>query len=136
MPRKLILAGFALMIGCVQQPAAEIDRPEDRHIHSRVGRGPEGEILLASTFSGGAAGNTTYRVLACVPGETRCEILASIAWDEEKAPELLADGRKIYLVVNDDSRIGQFRSFSRTIPSLQLGGLFLRYRESNGRKAQ
>jgi hypothetical protein len=113
-----------------------MDRPAEPQVHSRVARAAEGEILLASAFSGGGAGDTTYRMLACPKGKPRCEILASIAWDEEKIPELITEGADIYLVVNEGSRIGQFRSFSRTIPSLELGGLFLRYRQSNGRKDQ
>jgi hypothetical protein len=134
--RKLILVGLSLLIGCARQPPADIDRPEARHVHSRVSRGHEGEILLAATFSGGGAGDTTYQMLACPTGKPRCEVLASIAWDEEKIPELIAKGPRIYLVVNEGSRIGQYQSFSRTIPSLRLGGFYLRYRQPEGRKEQ
>lgn len=126
--------GFALLLGCTRQPATEMDRPDERHVHSRVARGAEGEILLASAFSGGGAGDTTYRMLACPTGKPRCEILASISWDQEETPELVSERAGIHLVVNESNRIGQFRSFSRTIPSLELGGLFLRYRQSNGQK--
>jgi hypothetical protein len=121
---------LCLAVGCTRQPPAELDRPEARHIYSRVSRGQEGEILLAATLWGGGAGDITYRAFACPTGEPRCEVLSAIsAADAEKIPKLIHEGDRIFLVVDEGDRIGEFRSYSTTLPSLKFGGLYLRYRQ-------
>lgn len=137
MQGKLILAGIFLLVGCIQQGPEKIDRPEDRHTYSRLSLGKEGELLLAATFWGGGAGDITYRALACPTGQPDCEVLAAIsAANPEEIPELIQQGDRIFLVVDEGDVIGTYRSYSRTLPSLKFGGLYLRYRQDHEQRPE
>jgi hypothetical protein len=120
--------------GCSQNNLTD-DRPEDRHIYSRVAVGDEGEMILGATFTGGGAGDTTYKLLACRLNERRCETIAAIAVDNDVVidndpcrPEVRPSGGGVSLVVDPDKRVGIFQSFSRTLPSLAEGPITLHYR--------
>jgi hypothetical protein len=125
---RALLIGAFLISSCSGPPPETFSRPEGEHVLSRITRGKSGELLVAATHSGGAAGDTVYRVLACPTGSSSCEVIASINPYEAEKPMLVADGSRIALVVNSGDRIGQFRNYSRTLPDLRRGGMHLRYR--------
>jgi hypothetical protein len=131
MKRMLMLLSTAAAVagGCTEANQT-FERPEDRHVFSRVDRGAEGDIVVAAAFSGGAAGDVTLRLLACPVNETRCEQLAAVVGAHpEQVPEVSAAHGGIVLTVNREDRIGFFRSFSRVMPSLSEGQIHLRYRD-------
>jgi hypothetical protein len=87
-------------------------------------------LLIGATFSGGGAGDTTYRFLACPAGATSCELLGSIDSNSDPAPQLVQEASRIFLVVNGSDYIFDFRSFSRMMEDLAPGTIFLRYRDA------
>lgn len=126
----LLSSAAAAAFGGCTAPDASFERPERRHILSSIGWGAEGEILVAATFSGGAAGDVTLRLLACPSDGARCEQLAAIDRPNSRpVPEVASARGAVVLTVNRSDRIGFFRSFSRVIPSLSEGPIYLRYRD-------
>lgn len=126
--RLAILSCLSLSASCSQEDRS-FERPGERHIYSRVARGGEGEVMVAATFSGGGAGDTTFRLLACPKDKPECEELAAVSVaNEDRKPDVRAASVGIEFVVEQNDRIGFFRSFSRSIPSLSEGPIYLRYR--------
>ena len=128
-PLALMAVLIGLVAGCAGVPE-EMDRPDERYISSRISRGDAGELIVAVTYSGGGAGDTTHRLLACPRSARSCELLASIDTNDRPRPELIMEGSKITLLVNEPDYIGGFRSYSRALAGLEHGSIFLRYRES------
>jgi hypothetical protein len=113
---------------CSSASQEEWPRPSEEHVLSRIARANEGELLLAATFSGGGAGDTTFRLLACPRVAARCEVLAAIDANEGERPMLEQNDGGIALVVTRNDYISGFRNYSRTIESLAPGTISIRYR--------
>jgi hypothetical protein len=85
-------------------------------------------LLVATTSSGGGAGDITYRVLACKKGSDRCELLANIDTNDAEAPSFANTPDGVVLLVNKGDYVADFRNFGRELASLQPGELRLQYR--------
>jgi len=107
-----------------------MNRPDDQSISSRISRGSDGELLVAVTHSGGGAGDTVHRLLACPSSAGSCELLASVATNDQPPPALVTEGSKIAFVLNERDYLGGFRNYSRSLPGLQPGSILIRYRSS------
>lgn len=125
-----IVCGPALLAiaACAKDIPDEVSRPPDQLIASRLAVGSEGELIVGIHHSGGGAGETIHRLLACVRGSQSCEVLSALDTNSRVAPVVTAEGTAVAFVVNPTDRIGQFRSFSRTLPRLYRGSILLRYR--------
>ena len=126
MRRLFLLTTVAAASGCWGGTEL-VDRPESRYVLSRLSR-PDGELLVVATYSGGAAGDTIHRLLACPAAADECEVLAAVDTNDNQAPGLTLNAGRIILSVNWDDTIGQFRNYSRTLNSVPAGTLYLSYR--------
>jgi hypothetical protein len=124
MPPLIFLAG-----ACAGAPE-EMDRPNEQAISSRVSRGSAGELVVAVTHSGGGAGDTVHRLLACPSSAGSCELLASVDTNDRPPPALIPEGSKIAFVINQSDYLGGFRNYSRSLPDLQPGSILIRYRSA------
>lgn len=108
---------IAAASGCTEAATVETDRPREQQISSRVSLGPDGDILIAVRHSGGGAGDTTYRLLACPAEASSCEVLANIDSGSGPKPELAVANARLALTINRSDGIWDFRNFSRSFPS-------------------
>lgn len=117
----------SLASACAGAPE-EMDRPDDQSISSRVSRGSDGELLVAVTHSGGGAGDSVHRLLACPALANTCELLASVDANDGPLPALVEEGSRIAFTINESDYLSGFRNFSREVPSLRPGSIAIRYR--------
>ena len=107
-----------------------MDRPEDRSVSSRISRGSAGELLVAVTYSGGGAGDTVHRLLACPSSAGSCELLASVDTNGRPPPALVPEGSRIAFLINESDYLGGFRNHSHSLPGLKPGTILIRSRSS------
>jgi hypothetical protein len=127
-PKVFVLACVWMLFACTGSDSDELMRPEDKHILSRLQRGADGELIIAATYSGGGAGDTVYKFMACPANGASCEVLASIDSNDGPKPKIFSDGNRIILLVNKDDYIYDFASFSRLMSGLNPGRIYLHYR--------
>jgi hypothetical protein len=129
MHRQLSPIVLLFLCSCSTKLPETLERPPNQQVHSRVSRGSDGDILVAATFSGGGAGDTVYRLLACQPRKADCEVLGSIGASELPKPEISQEGGRVRLTVNKSDSINGFKNFSRSLRGLDYGSVYLYYRE-------
>ena len=128
--RYWLLPPLSVVAAC-SAATEEMERPEDGNITSRVRRGGDGELMIAAPQSGGAAGDTVHRLLACPSAGRSCELLASVDANGQSRPELIAEGSTVAFIVNGTDYIGGFRNYSRTVRGFEPGVIVLRYRAAD-----
>lgn len=109
------------LVGACAGVPEEMDRPDEESVSSRVSRGSAGELLVAVTHSGGGAGDTVHRLLACPSSDRSCELLASVDANDGPPPTLVEEGSRIAFIINERDYLGGFRNYSRSLPDLQPG---------------
>jgi hypothetical protein len=129
MQRKQLIAVCLLLtcVGCGDTDSARLNRPDTKDIQSSLRMGEAGEILVAAHYSGGAAGDKTYKVLACAARASACEIIATVDPYDSAVPTLARDKDAVNLTVNQRDGVSGFRNFSHDLQTGR-GSLVLRYR--------
>jgi hypothetical protein len=127
--RKVIatVVGALIVTGCGSSPEERIARPDTKDLKGSVQVSDKSNILLAVYYSGGAAGDKTYKLLGCRLNSKRCEVLATIDSYNQAIPELLSGDGTVFLVVNRLDSISGFRNFSHDLQT-DRGSVSLRYR--------
>ncbi len=127
--RQLMTLGILFVGACSPGVPNMMDRPSAEYVYSKVQVDKEGEIIVAATFSGGAAGDTTYKLFACPTGKARCEVLASIGENGSPRPEVSMSNGKIVLTISENHGLSGFRNFTRLFTRMIEGSIRLNYRQ-------
>jgi hypothetical protein len=120
---------FLICLGACAGAPEKVDRPDDQSISSRVARGDAGELLVAVNYSGGGAGDTVHRLLACSTSARSCELLASVDTNDRPPPTLVKQGSRTAFIINESDRMSGFRNYSRTLADAQDGSIIILYRD-------
>jgi hypothetical protein len=88
-----------------------------------------GHVFIAPRSTGGAAGDKTYKVLACRTEARPCDVLGTIDSYEDAPPQLIPEGKGFSLLINRRDSISGFMNFSNQFQHLPRGSIGLRYRE-------
>jgi hypothetical protein len=126
--RNKVILCILFVAACTDSYEINLPRPEKKDQVSSIRRPDGGEIVLAMHFTGGAAGDKTYKVLACPSSGADCEVLATVDSYESRPPEVVAERGGYTLVVNKDDSVWGFMTFSNTFQDLRRGDILLSYR--------
>lgn len=128
MQRKQLIVGLLMVTtACGNADRDRVSRPQTKDVQGRAAKTAKGEILVMAHYSGGAAGDKTYKLVACTLGQSECEVLTTIDSYDDPPPDLGLDNGSFVLIVNRRDSITAFKNYSEDLQT-DRGGILLRYR--------
>lgn len=129
MSRYWAMTWFLFLPACSQNCVDTLPWPDPTERLSEVNLPDGGHVFIASRSTGGAAGDKTYKLLACAAKDQPCDVLGTIDSYQDTPPQVIPDSKGFALLINRGDSISGYMNFSYQIQHLPRGSISLRYRE-------
>ncbi len=130
MSRYWSLAAICAAGACSGSAVEEVERPRDEDVAQSIRADEAGDIAVAAFHSGGAAGDTIYKLIACPTGSRVCDNMGSVDTHGGPPPEITTVAGKLSLVISERDSLWGFSNVTNYLQRGPNRRIMLRYRST------